>query len=76
MSFFREIPDHPEISRMQREGYYTEAPLCPNCGSPLTGYSFEVDGEFVCLECFEEWVKERSPLVLASLLNVRTAYGG
>lgn len=76
MSFFRQIPDHPEISRMQREGYYSDVLLCPNCGEPLGDFSFEIDGEFVCTGCFEDWVREHPPLELASLLNIRTSYGG
>ena len=73
---FVSLADAPDIARRLREGVPNTAPLCPSCGEPIDDYSFEIDGEFVCLACFEAWVAEHSPLHLAGLMHIRTRYGG
>ena len=54
------IPDAPDIARTLRTGYPDEPyfpPECPRCGDPMDT-EYLIDGEWVCRECFEEWLDE------------------
>lgn len=55
-----QIPDAPDIARCLRTGYPSEPyfpPECPRCGDPIET-AYLIDNEWVCRECFEEWLDE------------------
>ena len=45
-----------ELDEAQREA---RCPVCDHCGEPITGeYYYDVDGELMCEECFDEWCED------------------
>ena len=71
----RNIPDALDIARVLRTGYPVEPyfpPECPCCGDPMDT-EYLIDGEWVCRECFEEWLDVQfssNPDVLAGKLGI------
>lgn len=69
--------DHPVIEKMERDGYLYEetSPECPECTGDLGDEVYEIDGKWVCCECFKDWVKSKvdeAPEQFAKLLSVPT----
>lgn len=77
-----QIPDHPDIRSAERTGYapwHTPEELCPRCGGQRSEWMFEIDGEYVCLECFQEWVHDiltTNPNDVAAALDTPQKYTG
>lgn len=35
-------------------------PVCAKCGEPIQDeYAYDIDGDLLCRECAEEWLKEQ-----------------
>jgi len=45
-------------------------PECPRCGWGLSDEVFELDGEYVCAECFKEYLKELGLEYIADELKI------
>lgn len=73
--------DHPDIRAALRGGYpgYARQRLCPRCGYDIGERSFGVEGEYICLQCFTEWVTDylnTNPEEIAEALFVPVSYLG
>lgn len=69
--------DHPVVEKMERDGYIHEdtSPECPECSGDLGSEIYEIDGKWVCRECFKDWTIEKvreAPECVAKLLSVPT----
>ena len=70
--------EHPDITRALKTGY-PDTPdfgrACPWCDGDIGDVAYEIDGEWVCVECFKEWVIDEmsvSPELIAHDLKVDT----
>jgi len=76
----RQIPDHPEIRAVERCGYppHQKPPAaCPLCAGDLGERAYELEGEYVCRDCFTGWVQDylrTNPEDVARALFVQTRY--
>ena len=73
--------DHPDIRAALRSGYsgYARQCLCPRCGYDIGERSFGVEGEYICLQGFTEWVTDylnTNPEEIAEALFVPVSYLG
>ena len=75
------VLDHPSIRSAERTGYPTRSRqrLCPWCGEDIGDKSFNIEGDQVCADCFEEWVRDylhTNPEEIAAALSVPVTYEG
>ena len=75
------IPDAPDIRAAERTGYaaYPKIKLCHWCGEDIGDKSFNIEGDQVCADCFEEWVMDylhTNPEDIAAALSVPVTYEG
>lgn len=77
------IADHPDVKAMLETGYprnhRDDYPECPYCHGAQTDWVFELDGDYVCRDCFIDWVKEytsTNPREVALALSVIPKYIG
>ena len=75
MSF---LADHPTVRSLIYAGVPECDPehLCPCCSEYAGEYRFEIDGEWVCVQCFEDWWGEMSNEERAQMMGVRVRYEG
>ena len=75
----RILPDAPDIRRALRTGYpYSERyPVCQYCGGDFGSAAYYVESEWVCSDCFREWVDHcflTNRAELADMLGVDVRY--
>lgn len=80
------VKDHPVTASLLRSGcpddsysVHPEDSECPFCGGAQTNWVFELEGEYVCRDCFCDWVKDyvtTNPKEVAVALAVKPMYVG
>lgn len=75
------IPDAPDIANALRYGYphrpHVQYHVCPDCGADIGKWSFLVEGDRICENCFAEYIKEQTLLdatEIARLLGYEVRY--
>ena len=65
--------EHPDITRTLETGYCYDYEECPECGGAMGDVRYSIKGQWVCVECFKEWVADFvsvSPELAASDLGI------
>ena len=65
-----EPPLNPPEPEYREDGY------CENCGEPYGLYAYEADGEWLCEECFKEWLDNLTLDEMAEAMGIRTKFVG
>lgn len=67
--------EHPEITKALETGYPYEYEECPWCGGDMGDVRYSIKNDWVCVECFKEWVADYvsvSPETAANYLGIET----